>query len=150
VKTIDKKACELPSLRNRAQSLLLLDSVGSRHFLSYAAVGAAATSVHYLILVTCVEAVHLRAAVASTIGALAGALSAYVGNRRYVFATSVQPHKTALRRFLSVALLGVCVNASVLWVGVDVFKVYYLPVQLLATGITLSLTYGLNTVWTFT
>jgi putative flippase GtrA len=150
VTTIRKKAYEQAGLRNRVQQLLPLDGTHSRRFLSYVAVGGGATSVHYIILVTCVEAVHLRVTIASTIGAVAGALTAYVGNRRYAFVRSAQPHKIALRRFLLVALLGVLVNATVLWVGVEVFKVYYLPVQLLATGMTLSVTYGLNTLWTFT
>jgi putative flippase GtrA len=150
VTTIHRNAHEQSGRRNRVHVLLPLDSTHSRRFLSYAAVGAGATSVHYLILVTCVEAVHLRVTIASTIGALAGALIAYAGNRRYAFVGSAQPHKIALRRFLLIASLGVLLNATVLWVGVEVFQVYYLPVQLLATGMTLSVTYALNTLWTFT
>ena len=57
-----------------------------RQLMRYATVGAAATLVHYLLLIACVELAHWKAWIASGYGAAMGAQVAYLGNRWFTFA----------------------------------------------------------------
>ena len=59
---------------------------GMTRFLRYAAVGALATAVHYLVLVLSVEVATWPAYLGSGLGAVIGAQVAYLGNRHYTFA----------------------------------------------------------------
>ena len=113
----------------------------------YAAVGAVATVVHYLLLVVCVELGAWPAWLASGFGAVAGAQVAYYGNRRFTFA-----HRGTLAaswpRFQATALLGAVAGMGVVALAVRM-GLYYLLAQLLATLLMLLLTFGINRRWTF-
>jgi putative flippase GtrA len=118
-----------------------------RHFVRYTAVGAFATAVHYLVLVLCVEALHAPAWLGSGIGAVVGAQVAYAGNRWFTFA-----HRGAIvaswPRFQATALLGALLGMAVVALGVRL-GVHYLAAQVLATGLSLLLTFAINRAWTF-
>jgi len=118
-----------------------------RHFFRYSAVGAFATAAHYLVLVLCVEALHVPAYLASGIGAVVGAQVAYAGNRWFTFA-----HRGAIAsswpRFQVTALAGALLGMVIVGLGVRL-GLHYLVAQLLATGASLVLTFAINRVWTF-
>ena len=113
----------------------------------YAAVGAVATVVHYLLLVVCVEVAAWPAWLASGFGAVAGAQVAYYGNRRFTFS-----HRGARAaswpRFQATALLGAVAGMGVVALAVRM-GLYYLLAQMLATLLMLLLTFGINRRWTF-
>ena len=118
-----------------------------RHFVLYTAVGAVATAVHYALLVLCVELFAWPAWLASGFGAVVGAQLAYLGNRRFTFA-----HRGDVRaswpRFQATALLGAVLGMAV--VGTAVWcGLHYVLAQLIATGLSLVLTFGINRFWTF-
>jgi putative flippase GtrA len=117
-------------------------------FLRYAAAGAAGTAVHYLVLIVLVQAAAVGAVVASTLGAVAGALVNYRLNHRYTF-DSDKPHAHALPRFAAVALAGVAVNAAVLSLMLAFITPHYLLAQLAATAVVLIAGFAVNRVWTF-
>ena len=114
-----------------------------RHFFRYTAVGAIATAVHYAVLVLWVEAIGAPAYLGSGIGAVVGAQVAYAGNRWFTFA-----HEGAIAaswpRFQITALLGMAVVALGVRLGV-----HYLLAQVVATGLSLLLTFAINRAWTF-
>jgi putative flippase GtrA len=116
-------------------------------FLRYAAVGAVATAVHYLLLVLCVEGGRWPAFLASGFGAVVGAQVAYVGNRWFTFA-----HCGAIVaswwRFQGTALIGVLFGMAVVALAVRQGW-HYVLAQMLATGLALLLTYFINRRWTF-
>ena len=113
----------------------------------YAAVGGVATLVHYLLLVLCVEFNAWPAWLASGLGGVAGAQIAYYGNRRFTFA-----HQGALgaswSRFQATAMLGAVTGMGVVALAVSI-GLHYLLAQMLATLLTLLLTFGINRRWTF-
>jgi putative flippase GtrA len=118
-----------------------------RHFIRYSAVGAFATTLHYALLVLCVELGGWPAFAASGFGAVAGAQLAYAGNRWFTFA-----HRGDVRaswpRFQATALIGALLGMAVVALGVRL-GVHYLIAQAVATLASLLLTFGINRGWTF-
>ena len=118
-----------------------------RHFIRYTAVGAIATAVHYLVLIACVEWGRWPAFIASGTGAVVGAQLAYAGNRWFTFA-----HTGAVRaswpRFQATALIGALISMAVVALGVRI-GLHYLLAQIVATLLSLVLTFAVNRAWTF-
>jgi putative flippase GtrA len=118
-----------------------------RHFIRYSAVGAIATAAHYLVLIACVEGLRWPAFVGSGVGAVVGAQVAYAGNRWFTFA-----HTGAVSaswpRFQATALLGGLLGMGVVALGVRL-GMHYLLAQIVATLLSLVLTFAINRVWTF-
>lgn len=119
-------------------------------FARYSAIGGVATVTHYSVLVGLVEGAHVAPALASSLGAACGALTAYAGNRRYTFPDCPHSHRTALPRFLLVGTSGAVLNGCVVWTGMEILSWHYLAAQVIATFLTLLVTYGINRAWTFT
>ena len=113
----------------------------------YAAVGAVATAVHYLLLVAAVRCLGWPAFVGSGLGAVVGAQVAFFGNRRYTFDHAGRWAK-AWPRFQATALAGAAFGMAVVAVGVAA-GVDYLAAQVVATGLGLLLTFSINRLWTF-
>lgn len=118
-----------------------------RHFMRYIAVGVVSTAVHYALLVLCVERAGWPAFAASGFGAVVGAQVAYLGNRWFTFAhrgdvTASWP------RFQLTALAGTLLGMAIVALGVRL-HVHYLIAQLLATLVSLVLTFTMNRHWTF-
>jgi putative flippase GtrA len=120
----------------------------SAAFGRYLLVGAAATAVHYAVLILLVELGGAPAAPSAAVGATAGALSAYAGNRHFTFVARAT-HAQALPRFLSVAVFGVVVSGAVVWAATELAGVHYLAAQAIATALVLWTGFVLNRRWTF-
>jgi len=118
-----------------------------RHFIRYSAVGAIATVVHYLVLIVCVEGLHWPAFVGSGVGAVVGAQVAYAGNRWFTFAHRGDA-RTSWPRFQATALLGAVLGMAVVALAVRL-GLHYVLAQMLATGLSLVLTFAVNRAWTF-
>lgn len=117
-------------------------------FLRYAGAGAIGTAFHYSVLIALVQLARLDAVVASTAGAVAGALVNYVLNHRFTFA-SEKPHTRALPRFALVAAGGVALNAAVMATVLYLAGPHYLVAQVAATGAVLAAGFLANRAWTF-
>lgn len=103
---------------------------------------------HYVVLIALVEVFAVNPAMAAGSGATCGALIAYAGNRRFTFSNS-RSHARTFPRFIFVAALGALLNGVVVWAGTSLMGWQYLMAQLVATVLTLLITYGLNRSWTF-
>jgi putative flippase GtrA len=118
-------------------------------FIRYSLTGAAATALHYAVLLALVEWLAVPAALAAGLGALCGAALAYLGNRQFTFRHSGASHGQAVPRFLLVALAGAALNSLIVWVGTVALGWHYLVAQALATLVVLAIGYRLNRTWTF-
>jgi len=118
-------------------------------FIRYSLTGAAATALHYAVLLALVELLGVAAAPAAGVGALCGAALAYLANRHFTFNGSAKPHRQAVPRFVLVALAGAALNSLIVWTGTQAFAWHYLAAQALATLVVLALGYQLNRSWTF-
>jgi putative flippase GtrA len=117
-------------------------------FARFVLVGAAATAVHYALLIGLVEAAGARPVPATVLGSIAGALVGYAGNRQFTFKSGV-PHMRGLPRFLLVALAGLVLNAGIMALLSGPLGIHYLLAQVVATGIVLVWNFAANRHWTF-
>ncbi len=120
----------------------------AQQFLRYASAGALGTGVHYVMLIALVQLAGVGAVIASTAGAICGAIVNYALNHRYTFA-SRRAHRIALPRFATVAALGVVLNAIVLALVLGQVGPHYLLAQVIATAAVLAAGYLANRAWTF-
>jgi putative flippase GtrA len=114
----------------------------------YIAVGAAATAVHYALLVTLVELAGSASSPAAAFGAVCGALVAYAGNRRFTFSGGA-PRSRSLPRFLAVAAFGAAANGVIVWSGTAIAGMHYLAAQVVATAFVVWSGFMLNRRWSF-
>jgi putative flippase GtrA len=113
---------------------------------SYAAIGIGATAVHYLIMAVLVYSEWVPV-FASSVGAVAGAFVAYLANRRWTF--SVNHTTSRMVRFMTVALLGLVMNAVMLMIFQIWFTESVVIAQLVTTLCVFVCTFFINLVWSF-
>jgi putative flippase GtrA len=119
-----------------------------RRFIVYAGVGAIGTGAQYAVLIALVRTGWTNPVTGSMIGAAVGAVVNYGLNRRVTFRTAAT-HSTAMPKFATIALLGVGANGLLMKLFSSALGLNYLVAQVMATGLVLGLTYGLNASWTF-
>jgi putative flippase GtrA len=117
-------------------------------FLRYAGAGAIGTAVQWALLIALVQFAGMGALVASTLGAIAGALVNYRLNHQFTFA-STKAHGHALPRFAVVAVAGILLNAIVVAGMLTFATSQYLVAQVAATGAVLVAGFLVNRAWTF-
>ena len=117
-------------------------------FLRYAGAGIAGTALQYAVLIVLVQLAGLGAVIASTVGAIAGAIVNYSLNHQFTF-ESDKTHGHALPRFALVAVAGVALNAVVVAAMLAFVTSQYLVAQLAATGAVLVAGFLVNRAWTF-
>lgn len=126
----------------------LLSRTAFSHFMRFAAVGICGTAAHYSVLWTLVEYAAMPVLIATSIGFGVGALVNYALNRRFTF-DSDATHTDALPKFMTVALLGLVLNALIVKVLNVHFGIHYMLAQVFATGTVLVWNFAVNYLWTF-
>lgn len=114
----------------------------------YTGVGAIGTLVHYLTLISLVQAFGVDPVAASVHGFIAGGLVNYFLNYRITFKSDV-PHRQALLRFFAIAFVGLIINSGIMTVAANSLHLHYLIGQVIATAVVLVWTFLGNRVWTF-
>jgi putative flippase GtrA len=117
-------------------------------FLRFALVGTAATITTYAILIVGVEGLHINAVAASVTGYLLGIGVNYFLNYRYTFGSD-QHHHVVIPKFLAVMMVGMFINAAVMYTGTNWLGFHYMLAQLAAVVIVLMLSFTANRFWAF-
>ena len=125
----------------------LLKTVLGR-FSRFTSVGAVGTGFHYFTLIVLVEGARSDPVLATTIGAVVGALVNYRLNRQFTFRSS-KPHREALTKFFVVATVALCLNATAVFWLVSIVGLQYLIAQIISTALVLIVTFSGNYLWTF-
>ena len=120
----------------------------SVQFASFAVIGAVGTGVHFAVLVALVAGLAWSPVLATSIGAVCGALTNYFLNYRLTF-RSRKRHSEAIVKFMVVAAIGLGINAAIVKFGVQWAGLHYLAAQVIATGVVLVWGFLANRVWTF-
>lgn len=119
-----------------------------KQLLTFALVGASGTLAHYATLLYCVENLGTSAVMGTCVGALAGAIVNYILNYYVTFKAKGKHLKTA-GKFISIAAIGMGINALVVYLLAQPSRLHYIPAQLIATATVLIITYAGNRLWTF-
>jgi putative flippase GtrA len=119
-----------------------------RQFLTFGAVGVAATAIQYAVLIICVELLGLRPTLSSGIGFTLSAAANYQLNHRLTFRSS-RPHRSAAMRFALVAAIALLLNVFVMDALTAHWHAPYLLAQIAATALVFLWTFGASAGWTF-
>ncbi len=114
----------------------------------YAMAGGLGTLSHYAVLAGLVEVGSVSPTVATTFGAMTGAVVNYWLNYLFVFGSS-KSHLETVPKFSAVALLGAATNASGMWLLNETQGMHYAVSQIVCTLVVLLLGFTLNRLWTF-
>lgn len=116
-------------------------------FARFVAVGAVATTLHYLILAALV-ALGIEPVAASSSGYVASSAFNYVINRTVTF-RSRRSHVSTMFRFAAVTASGFTLNALSVWYFISQAGLSILTAQAIATLGTLVWNFSLHLKWTF-
>lgn len=117
-------------------------------FMRYAGVGAIGTALHYAAMFGLMARVSVDPVMASTAGAVLGALANYALNYRFTFRSSTR-HRTAMPRFLLIAAIGFGLNALLLGLLLHTTALTPLLAQLVTTASVLGFSFFANRTLTF-
>ena len=106
------------------------------------------TVAHYCLMLVLIYLATVDEVVASTCGAIVGAVIIYILNY-YVTFQSTKTHQVAATRFALVAFLSVVMNGLILKGLLTWFDWHTMLLQGVTTLIVFGLTYLLNRTWTF-
>ncbi len=119
-----------------------------KRFIFYAGIGAIGTAGHFAVLIVLVDLGDFTPSFASSAGFLVGALINYFLNYQFTFQSDKQ-HLEALPKFLTIALVGFCLNGTIVFFGTAWLAIHYLLIQIVATTTTLLASFAGNYFWTF-
>lgn len=117
-------------------------------FMLFALVGCAASVGHYSVLIALSELAHFDPVAASVCGFAVGAVVSYALSYTHVFKSNGK-HTGTFPRFIAVALVGMGMNAAVMWLLAHELGLHYLPAQIIATVAVMGWSYTANRLWTF-
>ncbi len=118
-----------------------------KQFLRFALVGAAATVVHYGVMIALIELGGLATVPATSFGFLTGAVVSYVLNRKVTFA-SKQPLGIAFVKYIAALSVGLVINAGIV-AGLEALGLHYFIAQPIATGVVLFWNFGASRLLVF-
>ena len=110
-------------------------------------VGALATAIQYLVLIALVRGTGMWPPVASALGFVLSAGVNYLLNYHFTF-RSHQQHAPAVAKFLTLATVGLGLNATLMQVLVDIGW-HYLLAQVCVTAVVFLWNFVGNSLWTF-
>lgn len=116
-------------------------------FIKYLSAGGIATFVHYTIYILLVK-IAIKPWAATLVAASIGAIIAYLLNYYLTFASS-SSHKIVIPRFFIVSVFVIILQTIIVYYCTSQLKINYFLAQLLATGVSLILTFIINYLWTF-
>lgn len=114
----------------------------------YAVASVLGTAAHYTLLFLLVRGFSVGVVLASTLGAILGAIIIYLLNYFFTF-KSQKTHLETASKFTVIALLSVLLNSLCLNAIISNFTIHYLLAQVMATLVVFGVSYMANRVWTF-
>ena len=119
-----------------------------KKFMRFVMVGGIATATQYAILILLVEFLQVYAVVASAIGFVISSILNYRLNYSFTFSSN-RSHRAAFPRFFLTAIIGLLINTGTMLVCLEIFGLYYIVSQVLATGTSLVWNFVVNSAWSF-
>lgn len=119
-----------------------------KRFSSFVIVGAIATVLQYVVLLTLVTTLEISPTIASAIGFTTSSLANYFLNYHFTFICK-KPHENVILKFLIISMLGLSLNSILMFIGTEILIFHYMLVQVVATIAVLFWNFFGNHLWTF-
>ena len=117
-------------------------------FSSFVIVGAIATVLQYVVLLTLVITLDVSPTIASAIGFVASTSANYFLNYHFTFICK-KSHKDVILKFLIISMIGLSLNSILMFIGTEILIFHYMLVQIIATITVLFWNFFGNQLWTF-
>ena len=114
----------------------------------YLVSGFVALAVHLMVLTVLVETVALNASVATSIGFVSGLIVNYLIQHRWVF-RATGAHSVLFARYAAVTLVTFALNILLFRIAFYGLGLWYLPAQILASGVIFVANFIINLQYTF-
>ena len=105
-----------------------------RQFLSFSVVGALGATVHFAVLIVAVQIFRQDPLPGSVAGFIAAAITTYILNYHFTFRSEGE-HRVTFVKFLTIALIGLCLNTLIMVIMLSWF--HYLFSQVIAAAVVL-------------
>ena len=119
-----------------------------RQLKSFVGVGVVCTGLHYAVLVALVQIFGAQPVPSALCGSVCGGVLSYGLNRKHTFG-SERPHEEAAWRFALIAGIAFLLTYVFMRQMVEVWRMPYLPAQVVTTGVVMIWTFAANRLWTF-
>ncbi|MEQ9447290.1 MAG: GtrA family protein [Rhodospirillaceae bacterium] len=124
-------------------------SSGRQVIARYLVCGGVATAVQYSILAALVELGGVNETVSTTIGYTVSGFVNYLLLYNWAFRSRVR-HRRASIRFIGLATVTLALNSALFWTLFELAGLWYMLAQVVTTLLILSLTFTINSRYTFT
>lgn len=114
----------------------------------FAAVGATATIFQYGLMAILIDGMGHGALLSSMLSYALSALLNYGLNRHFVFRSQTR-HAYALPRFAAIVVLGLLINAGLMYVLVILLGLHWLLAQMMATSVVMVSNFLFSKYWAF-
>ena len=114
----------------------------------YAGASITGTSLHYGLMTVLIQALRLNVVLASTAGAISGAITIYFINYFFTF-HSPKKHLESMSKFFLIAFMGVFINGAILKTILMYLRWQVIVAQLVATSVVFGINFPINRRWTF-
>jgi len=123
-----------------------------KHFnqlFKYAIVGVSGTAIDFIVLYLLVEYVHLNLFVSATISFILAASNNFILNKLWTFASRSKNYKKLYIKYLIVAVVGLLITVSLMYILTNLLGLWYMLSKVLATLVVLIWNFLGNKFWTF-
>ncbi|MBU1036983.1 GtrA family protein [Patescibacteria group bacterium] len=110
-------------------------------FIRFFIVGGFSTIVDFALLFSLTEWAKLWYLLSATVGFSGGAITNYSLNKNWTFQNKDKRIARQFTVFFIVALVGLAINNTILYLGVEVFNLWYMLAKVIAAAVTL--------IWSF-
>jgi putative flippase GtrA len=114
----------------------------------YGVAGLVATAIYFAAVVLLVEYARVAPVPAAVLATMIVIVSSYIINRVFVFDTN-RAHTSAFARFAVASLLGIALNAGLMYLAIRVLAWPYIAGAVLATAVVPPLNFVVNYLWAF-
>ena len=120
----------------------------NKKFIRYGVVGALGTIIHLVLLLLLVEVFSLHPVISSSIAFIVVIIISYYLNYTWTFRAK-KNHVAALSRYITVCLIGFGINAGIMFIVVDVLRLWYFFGQMISIIVIPVSNFILNSRWAF-
>ena len=122
----------------------------SCEFIKFAIIGILNTIIHLAILYSLTEYFHVYYLISSTIGFIFAVTNSFIFNTLWTFKKNIKERiYSRYTKFFIISTIAAIISVSLLYLITELFGIWYVLSQLIATTITLTINFMGNKFWTY-